>query len=52
MLGVRLVICPKLMFLCVQKGSEVPEAVRAKLIKVQLSFGDPFEQVCGESFLA
>lgn len=51
-LGVRLVICHILMCLCVQKGGEIPKAVRAKLTKVQLSFGDPFEQVCGEGFLA
>ena len=43
-------ICHNLMCLCVQKDSEIHEAVRAKLIKVQLSFGDPFEQVCGEGF--
>ena len=39
-------MCHKLNVLCTQKGSEVSEAVRAKLTKIQHSFGDPFEQVC------
>ena len=34
------------MLSCIQGGSEIPEVVRAKLTKIRLSFGDPFEQVC------
>ena len=34
------------MLSCIQRGSEIPEAVRAKLTEIRLSFGDPFEQVC------
>ena len=34
------------MLSCIQGGSEIPEAVRAMLTEIRLSFGDPFEQVC------